>query len=38
MEKEKKKPEETKKCPDCGGEIVYENGERYCKKCGLVIE
>jgi len=32
------KPGEIKKCPDCGGEIVNENGERYCKKCGLVID
>jgi len=26
-------------CPECGCEdIAYEHGERYCKKCGFVIE
>lgn len=26
-------------CPDCGNEeIVYEKGERFCKKCGLVLD
>ncbi len=30
--------ERIKKCPDCGGEVVYEDGEMYCKKCGLVID
>jgi hypothetical protein len=27
------------KCPDCGCEdIGYKNEERYCKKCGLVLD
>ena len=32
--------EETiKKCPDCGSEdLGYRDGERYCKKCGLVLD
>jgi len=38
MKKESKKPKEIKKCPDCGGDVVNENGERYCKKCGLIID
>jgi len=38
MGEEHKKPEDVKKCPDCGGEIINKNGEKYCKKCGLVIE
>jgi transcription initiation factor TFIIIB Brf1 subunit/transcription initiation factor TFIIB len=26
-------------CPDCGAtEFEKRNGERYCKRCGLVIE
>ncbi len=26
-------------CPDCSSEdIEYENGELFCKKCGLVID
>jgi len=26
-------------CPDCKGkETKYEEGERYCKKCGYVFE
>lgn len=25
-------------CPDCGAEVIYESGELYCKKCGLVID
>lgn len=26
-------------CPDCKSEdLEYENGELYCKKCGLVID
>lgn len=34
-----KQEEKITKCPDCGSkEIVYEKGERFCKKCGLVIE
>lgn len=38
METSEEKPGEIKKCPDCGGEIVNANGEKYCKKCGLVID
>jgi ribosomal protein S27AE len=38
MAKESKKPKEIKKCPDCGGDVVNEEGEKYCKKCGLVVE
>lgn len=38
METEDKKLKEPRKCPDCGGDIVSENGEKYCKKCGLVID
>lgn len=30
--------DKKKKCPECGGEIVFENEEMVCKKCGLVIE
>ena len=31
--------ERVRKCTDCGSEdIVYENGELYCKKCGLVLD
>jgi transcription initiation factor TFIIIB Brf1 subunit/transcription initiation factor TFIIB len=26
------------KCPDCGGDIVVESDESYCKVCGLVID
>lgn len=37
-EKEHKKPEDVKKCPDCGGEILNENREKYCKKCGLILD
>lgn len=36
--KEKQKMGEVKKCPDCGGELTRENGELYCKKCGLVVD
>ncbi len=26
-------------CPDCGSEeLASRNGERYCKRCGLVLE
>jgi len=38
MEAKEKKIQDTKKCPDCSGEVVNANGEKYCKKCGLVIE
>lgn len=31
--------EREKVCPDCKAEeIVYDNGELYCRKCGLVID
>ena len=30
--------EKGKKCPECGGELVFEDGELSCKKCGLVID
>lgn len=30
--------DKRKKCPECGGEVVFENEEIICKKCGLVIE
>ncbi|MBS3138048.1 hypothetical protein J4232_06460 [Candidatus Woesearchaeota archaeon] len=31
--------ESIKKCPDCGGKKFDLRGEeRYCKKCGLVLE
>ena len=26
-----------KKCPECGGEIVNNDNELTCKKCGLVM-
>ena len=33
------KGEDTKKCPECGSkDIVREQGELYCKKCGFVID
>ena len=33
------KEEKLVECPDCGcKEILYEKGERFCKKCGLVLE
>lgn len=25
-------------CPECKGELVDDNEDVYCKKCGLVIE
>lgn len=26
-------------CPDCGSDkIDYRGGERFCKKCGLVLD
>ena len=29
----------ARECPHCGGtEFVRENGEIYCKQCGLVFE
>ncbi len=31
--------EKQRVCPDCNTEsIAYENGELYCKKCGLVLD
>jgi len=31
--------EKIRKCTDCDSEeIVFENGEHYCKKCGLVLD
>ena len=34
-----KHEEIIRKCTDCGSEdVVYEKGELYCKKCGLVLE
>ena len=31
--------EKVQRCPECQStEIEYQEGERYCKKCGLVIE
>jgi len=31
--------EKPKKCPECGStKFSYEDGERFCKKCGLVVE
>lgn len=31
--------EELRKCPDCGSkDLIREQGEVYCKKCGLVVE
>lgn len=33
------KGEDVKRCPECGnGDLVREQGELYCKKCGFVIE
>ena len=30
---------DVSKCPDCGSEeIVYDKGERFCKKCGYVFD
>ena len=29
----------TVKCPDCNSSYIeYENGERFCKKCGYVFD
>lgn len=31
--------DKVRKCPDCGSEeIDLENEERFCKKCGLVLD
>lgn len=29
----------AKKCPECNSkDLGYEDGERFCKKCGYVFE
>jgi len=34
-----KQEEKIKKCPDCGSEdLGFSEGERFCKKCGLVLD
>jgi len=34
-----KQEDRKRKCPDCGSEdIGYDNGELFCKKCGLVLD
>lgn len=30
--------ENVTQCPECGGEMEVEGDERYCKKCGYVLE
>lgn len=30
--------EKVTACPECGGNVIYEGGERLCDECGLVIE
>ena len=36
---ELKNKDKGQKCPECGSEdIVFENEELYCKKCGFVID
>ncbi|MDO8740698.1 MAG: hypothetical protein Q7J54_03985 [Candidatus Woesearchaeota archaeon] len=30
--------DKPKKCPDCGGKIVFEDGELICRVCGLIVE
>lgn len=25
-------------CPECGGEMSTDGDERFCKKCGFVLE
>jgi ribosomal protein S27AE len=29
--------DKSRKCPDCGGIVVYHNDELTCTKCGLVL-
>lgn len=34
-----KNEDKVKVCPDCKSEdIVYDRGENFCKKCGLVLD
>lgn len=33
-----KHEDSARKCPDCGADLNYKNGELFCKKCGLVVE
>ena len=28
----------TEGCPDCGGRVVQQQGERHCEECGRVVE
>ena len=28
----------TESCPECGGHVAHEPGERACRQCGLVLE
>jgi len=38
-EEEKQQMGRPKICPDCGNtDLETKNDERYCKKCGLVID
>ncbi len=30
--------ENISKCPECGGEMDSNGDERFCKKCGFVLE
>ncbi|MFT4304738.1 MAG: hypothetical protein ACMXX8_01470 [Candidatus Woesearchaeota archaeon] len=30
--------ENIAECPECGGEMDNDGNERYCKKCGFVLE
>lgn len=29
---------EIQTCPECGGDVVLEDGEKVCEECGLVID
>ena len=35
-ETEEEKEHETT-CPECGGDIITEEGEQLCSECGLVV-
>jgi ribosomal protein S27AE len=36
---ELKNEDKGKECPECGSsDIVFENEELYCRKCGFVID